>query len=72
MQLELNFTNLLKDTLKNSFTMKGLGDLVAKVFKFFYIDVLVEKIAHLLGYEYCGCTRRKNTLNKLFPFKKKK
>ena len=51
---------------------EGLGDLVAKVFKFFYIDVLVEKIAHLLGYEDCGCTRRRNTLNKLFPFKKKK
>lgn len=52
--------------------MKGLGDLVARITKFLYIDKIVEKIAHILGYEDCGCTRRKNTLNRLFPFKKKK
>ena len=52
--------------------MKGLGDLVARITKFLYIDKIVEKIAHILVYEDCGCTRRKNTLNRLFPFKKKK
>lgn len=52
--------------------MKGVGDLVARIFKFFYIDVIVKKIALMLGYEDCGCTRRQNTLNKLFPFKKKR
>ena len=51
---------------------QGLGDTVAKVLKFFYIDRLADKIAHLLGYEDCGCTRRKNTLNKIFPYTKKK
>lgn len=51
---------------------KGLGDTIAKITHFFYIDKLVEKVAHLLGYEDCGCTRRKTTLNKLFPYKKKK
>ena len=50
----------------------GLGDTVARVMKFFYIDRLAEKIAHMLGYEDCGCTRRKTTLNKLFPYTKKK
>ena len=51
---------------------EGLGDTVAKVLKVFYIDRLAEKIAHLLGYEDCGCTRRKSKLNKLFSYKKKK
>lgn len=51
---------------------QGLGDTIAKITKFFYIDKLVEKIAHLLGYEDCGCTRRKNILNRMFPYTKKK
>jgi len=37
-----------------------------------HIDKLAEKIAHMLGYEDCGCTRRKTLLNKLFPYKKKR
>jgi hypothetical protein len=51
---------------------QGLGDTIAKITKFFYIDKLADKIAHLLGYEDCGCTRRKNKLNKLVPYKKNK
>lgn len=51
---------------------EGLGDTVAKVLKFLYIDRLAEKIAHLLGYEDCGCTRRKNKLNKMFSYKKRR
>lgn len=65
--------NLLKDTQEtNMAKSEGLGDTVAKVLKFFYIDILADKIAHLLGYEDCGCTRRKSALNKLFSYKKKK
>jgi len=26
----------------------------------------------MLGYEDCGCTRRKNILNRMFPYTKKK
>jgi len=51
---------------------KGLGDTIAKITHFLYIDKLAEKVAHLLGYEDCGCTRRKTLLNKLFPYTKKK
>jgi len=50
---------------------QGLGDTVARITKFLYINRLAEKIAHMLGYEDCGCTRRKTTLNKLFPYTKK-
>jgi hypothetical protein len=51
---------------------EGLGDTIAKITHFFGIDKLAEKIAHLFGYEDCGCTRRKSKLNKLFSYKKKK
>lgn len=51
---------------------EGLGDTVAKITKFLYIDRVVKKIANLLGYEDCGCTRRQTLLNKLFPYRKKK
>ncbi len=50
---------------------KGLGDTVAKITKFFYIDILADKIARLLGYEDCGCDRRRKKLNKLVTYKKK-
>lgn len=63
--------NLLKDIQGVNMKAQGLGDTVAKVMKFFYIDKLADRIAHMLGYEDCGCTRRKNTLNKLFPYRKK-
>ena len=49
---------------------KGLGDTIAKIMQFFAIDKLAERIAKAFGYEDCGCTRRKTTLNKLFPYKK--
>lgn len=51
---------------------QGLGDTIAKITHFFGVDILAEKIAHLLGYEDCGCNRRKSKLNKMFPYKKKK
>ena len=51
--------------------MEGLGDVIAKITHFLYLDKLAEKVAHLFGKEDCGCTRRKNKLNKLVPFKNK-
>ena len=51
---------------------KGLGDTIAKVTNFFGIDILVDKIAKFFGKEDCGCTRRKDKLNKLIPYKKNK
>jgi hypothetical protein len=50
---------------------KGLGDTVAKITKFFYIDILADKIAKLFGYEDCGCDRRRKKLNKIVTYKKK-
>lgn len=48
----------------------GLGDILEKFFKFIYVDRLVKKLSKFMGYEDCGCTRRKNILNKIFRYKK--
>jgi hypothetical protein len=49
---------------------KGLGDTVAKITKFLYIDIVADKIAKLFGYKDCGCDRRRKKLNKLVSYKK--
>lgn len=51
---------------------KGLGDTVAKITNLFGLNILAEKIAKLFGKEDCGCTRRKDKLNELIPYKKNK
>jgi len=48
---------------------KGLGDTIAKVTSATKLDKLAEKIAHIAGHEDCGCSKRQETLNKLFPYK---
>lgn len=50
---------------------KGLGDTIAKVTEFLMIDQLAQKLAETLGEEDCGCTRRQEKLNELFPYKNK-
>ena len=50
---------------------KGLGDTVAKITNFLYIDILADKIAKLFGYKDCGCDRRRKKLNKLVTYKNK-
>lgn len=49
---------------------KGLGDTVAKITKFLYIDVLADYIARFFGYKDCGCNRRRKKLNKLVKYNK--
>lgn len=50
---------------------KGLGDTIAKVTHVLKLDVAAEKVAKALGQEDCGCNRRREKLNELFPYKKK-
>jgi hypothetical protein len=56
--------------LNNLNKSKGLGDTVAKITKFLYIDILAHRIANLFGYKDCGCDRRRKKLNKVFKYKK--
>ena len=49
---------------------KGLGDSIAKVTKATGLNSLAQMGANLLGKKDCGCHKRKEKLNKIFPYKK--
>lgn len=47
---------------------QGLGDTIAKVTNFLGVDKVAEGLAKLAGKEDCGCNRRRELLNELFPY----
>jgi hypothetical protein len=49
---------------------KGLGDTIAKVTHAVGLDKVVETVAHAVGKEDCGCSKRREKLNDLFPYKR--
>ena len=49
---------------------KGLGDTIEKVTKATGLNSLAQMSANLLGKKDCGCGKRKDKLNKMFPYKK--
>ena len=51
---------------------KGLGDSLEKFFKTTGIKTVTQTGAKLLGKKDCGCKKRKETLNRVFPYKKYK
>lgn len=51
---------------------EGLGDFIAKLTHDLGIMKVADKVAESLGIEDCGCERRKDALNELFPFNKNK
>ena len=53
----------------NNEESKGLGDTIAKITYATGLDVVAEKVAHAMGKEDCGCNRRREKLNELFPYK---
>jgi hypothetical protein len=50
---------------------KGLGDTIAKITHATGLDIVAEKVAHAMGKEDCGCKKRQEKLNDLFPYKNK-
>lgn len=65
---KLDFTNLCMSML--DFTTppsKGLGDTVAKITKATGLDKLSEIYTEITG-KPCGCAKRQEALNKLFPY----
>lgn len=48
---------------------KGFGDTVAKITKATGIKKVVDKVAAATGKD-CGCSKRQDTLNRVFPYKK--
>ena len=56
--------------LNESQESKGLGDTIAKVTRAVGLDKVAETIANAVGKEDCGCSKRKEKLNDMFPYKK--
>ena len=50
---------------------EGFGDTIAYLTNLLKIDKAVKAVTEAMGIEDCGCARRKEELNKLFPYKKK-
>ena len=48
---------------------KGLGDTIAKITSATKLDKLAEAIAQAAGAQDCGCNKRQEKLNNLFPYK---
>ena len=48
---------------------KGLGDSIQKITKATGIKKVVDKISEVTKKD-CGCAKRKDTLNRLFPYNK--
>ena len=46
---------------------KGLGDSIEKITKATGIKKVVEKVSKATGKD-CGCGKRKDTLNRIFPY----
>ena len=49
---------------------KGLGDTIASITKQTGIDKVAKFVAEKSGKKDCGCSRRQERLNKMFPYKK--
>jgi len=50
---------------------RGLGDSIHKITKATGVHTLVDKGAKALGKSDCGCDKRRDTLNRLIPYRKK-
>ena len=48
---------------------KGFCDTIAKVTHAVGLDKVAENIAKAVGKEDCGCNKRRQKLNDLFPYK---
>ena len=53
--------------MENKNKSKGLGDTIAKITKATGIKKVVDKVSKATGKD-CGCGKRQNTLNRLFPY----
>jgi hypothetical protein len=49
----------------------GLGDTIERLAKATGIKKVVNSVAKATGKD-CGCSKRKDTLNKMFPYENKK
>ncbi len=50
---------------------KGLGDTIEKITEYTGIKKVVETVAKATGKD-CGCSKRRDTLNRVFPYSNNK
>jgi hypothetical protein len=50
---------------------KGLGDTVEAITKATGLDKVAKKVAEAVGKSDCGCGKRKEALNRAFPYNNK-
>lgn len=50
---------------------RGLGDTIDKITKATGIKKVVKEVTKAVGVEDCGCDKRRDTLNRIFPYDKK-
>jgi len=55
---------------KNVKESTGLGDTIAKITNTLGIDKVAESLAKSVGKEDCGCNKRRQKLNEMFPYQK--
>ena len=53
---------------KTNIPSRGLGDTIAKITSAKKLDKLAEKIAEVAGADDCGCDKRRDKLNRMFPY----
>ena len=56
--------------IKENQESKGLGDTIAKITNAVGLDKVAETVANAMGKEDCGCNKRKQKLNDIFPYNK--
>jgi hypothetical protein len=64
----IDMSNQMQETENQE--SKGLGDTIAKVTHAVGLDKVAESVAHAIGKEDCGCNKRREMLNDLFPYNK--
>jgi hypothetical protein len=64
----LRFKRKLWQVKKNNMKSKGLGDTVEKITTATGIKKVVETVSKATGKD-CGCGKRKDALNRIFPYK---
>jgi hypothetical protein len=63
--VQINYVTVKVNKMKS----KGLGDTIEKITKATGIKKVVDTISKTTGKD-CGCSKRKDSLNRSFPFKK--
>lgn len=58
---------MMNEEIRNQ-ESKGFGDTIAKVTNALGLDKVAETVAHAVGKEDCGCNKRKEKLNDMFPY----